>query len=148
MPVKRHLHDKLGSVYAFRSELDEWVRSRHRGLANPLAHAMFEKVTDLGGAEQAAAVSRDGRFLAFLSDRDGRMDVWVTQIGTGQFYNLTRGLVSGLVNPSVRTLGFSPRRRARHVLGSRPQSGGCQRHWCLGGADARRTAETLSRRRG
>jgi Tol biopolymer transport system component len=108
MPVRRHLHDKLGSVYAFRSELDEWVRSRHQGLANPLAHATFEKVTDLGGAEQAAAISRDGRFLAFLSDRDGRMDVWVTQIGTGQFYNLTKGLVPELVNPAVRTIGFSP----------------------------------------
>ena len=36
------------------------------------------------------------------------MDVWVTQVGTGQFYNLTRGRFPELVNPSVRTLGFSP----------------------------------------
>src|ERR1700753_3927506 len=28
MPVHRHLHDRQGSVYAFRPELDEWVRSR------------------------------------------------------------------------------------------------------------------------
>src|SRR5438445_1330964 len=28
MPVHRHLHDKLGSVYASRSELDAWTRSR------------------------------------------------------------------------------------------------------------------------
>src|ERR1700754_2979417 len=28
MPVHRHLHDRMGSVYAFRPELDEWVRSR------------------------------------------------------------------------------------------------------------------------
>src|SRR6186713_2500958 len=28
MPVHRHLHDKIGSVYAFPSELDEWARSR------------------------------------------------------------------------------------------------------------------------
>jgi hypothetical protein len=28
LPVHRHLHDKLGSVYAFRSELDVWSRSR------------------------------------------------------------------------------------------------------------------------
>ena len=28
MPVHRHLHDKLGSVYAFRSELDVWWRGR------------------------------------------------------------------------------------------------------------------------
>jgi len=40
---------------------------------------------------QAAAVSRDGHFVAFLSDRDGQMDVWVTQAGSGEFHNLTRG---------------------------------------------------------
>jgi len=32
----------------------------------------------------------------------------VTQIGTGQFSNLTRGGALEIVNPSVRTLGFSP----------------------------------------
>jgi Tfp pilus assembly protein PilF len=32
MPVHRHLHDKLGSVYAFRSELDTWWRGRGNGL--------------------------------------------------------------------------------------------------------------------
>src|SRR5687767_9775872 len=31
MPVHRHVHDKLGSVYAFRSELDAW-RSRSSNL--------------------------------------------------------------------------------------------------------------------
>jgi Tol biopolymer transport system component len=58
--------------------------------------------------EQAAAVSRDGHFVAFLSDRDGQMDVWVTQAGSGEFHNLTRGSAPELVNPSVRTLGFTP----------------------------------------
>ncbi|HET6199069.1 MAG TPA: hypothetical protein VFD93_01915, partial [Candidatus Acidoferrales bacterium] len=53
-------------------------------------------------------MSRDGHFVAFLSDRDGQMDVWVTQVGSGQFHNLTRGSAPELVNPSVRTLGFSP----------------------------------------
>lgn len=28
MPVHRHVHDKLGSVYAFKSELAEWQRQR------------------------------------------------------------------------------------------------------------------------
>jgi Tol biopolymer transport system component len=36
------------------------------------------------------------------------MDVWLTQVGSGQFHNLTRGSAPELVNPSVRTLGFSP----------------------------------------
>src|SRR3984885_5328856 len=29
MPVHRHLHDRRGSVYASRAELDEWMRSRN-----------------------------------------------------------------------------------------------------------------------
>ncbi len=165
MPVHRHLHDRLGSVYASRAELDEWTRSRNLrtgqengsdvlvtdssaapspatrwssvsnkkpllapaavvvALAigaslwfqrteyfwrNPIADARFQTVTDFDGTEQAATVSRDGHFAAFLSDRDGRMDVWVTQLGSGQFHNLTRGSTKELVNPSVRALGFSP----------------------------------------
>ena len=57
---------------------------------------------------RATAVSRNGYLVAFLSDRDGQMDVWLTQVGSGQFHNLTRGSAPELVNPSVRTLGFSP----------------------------------------
>jgi Tol biopolymer transport system component len=162
MPVHRHVHDKMGSVYAFRADLDAWARTRRPALAaepevepvpgtstqappiparrrrlsvawtaivgvavlatfsiwqlqrrerpldSPLANARFLPLTDFDGIEQSAALSRDGRFAAFLSDRDGQMDVWVTQVGTGQFYNLTRGAVGELVNPSVRALGFSP----------------------------------------
>ena len=29
MPVYRHQHDRMGSVYAFRAELDAWTRSRN-----------------------------------------------------------------------------------------------------------------------
>jgi Tol biopolymer transport system component len=180
MPVHRHLHDKMGSVYAYRSDLDVWTRSRRRvegsapaerlpedgsrpvpssdtshpldgldrgtgeisaptwrrtasvwwivaaglGLAgamaawqvrrhqsaaaNPLANARFVQLTDFDGIEQAAAVSRDGRFVAFQSDRDGQMDVWMTQVGTGEFANLTRGAARDIANPSLRALGFSP----------------------------------------
>src|SRR5436309_14429106 len=73
-----------------------------------VADARYQTITDFEGVEQAAAMSRDGHFVAFLSDRDGQMDVWVTQIGSGQFHNLTRGSAPELVNPSVRTLGISP----------------------------------------
>src|SRR5688572_5086126 len=29
LPVHRHVHDKLGSVYAFRAELEDWRRAGH-----------------------------------------------------------------------------------------------------------------------
>ena len=163
MPVHRHLHDSLGSVYASRAELDEWTRSRKVGTGqesipsvagaaaplqlpeagppgvhwrfiwpvvtaalillvvvslwvrkaevfwrSPIANARVQALTDFGGLQQSAAVSRDGRFVTFLSDRAGQVDVWLTQVGSGEFHNLTHGSVGQLVNPSIRNLGFSP----------------------------------------
>lgn len=160
MPVHRHQHDKLGSVYAFTSELDAWAEGRRpdparpenaepeaevvpaapparpRAMAgilivaiaiaiavaalwwwrrstaplrtNPIASARFDRLTDFDGSEHGAAISRDGRFVAFLSDRDGGVDVWLTQVGSGQFRNLTGGKLRELVNPDIRMLGFTP----------------------------------------
>jgi Tol biopolymer transport system component/predicted Ser/Thr protein kinase len=85
-----------------------WLQKSDYFWRNPIAGAQFQTVTDFEGIEQDAAVSRDGKFAAFLADRDGPMDVWVTQIGSGQFHNLTHGSAPSLVNPSIRTLGFSP----------------------------------------
>jgi Tol biopolymer transport system component len=75
---------------------------------NPLDGAKVTRVTDFEGAEHHAAISRDGKFVAFLSDRDGTWDAWVSQLGTGDAYNLTKGEVRELRNPATRTLGFSP----------------------------------------
>lgn len=85
-----------------------WLKRTEYFWRDPIAAARFQTVTEFEGVEQAAAVSRDGQFVAFLSDRDGQMDVWVTQVGSGRFHNLTHGSQSDLVNPSVRTVGFSP----------------------------------------
>jgi Tol biopolymer transport system component len=85
-----------------------WLQRTEYFWRNPIAAARFETVTDFDATEQAAALSRDGHFVAFLSDRDGQMDVWVTQVGSGEFHNLTRGSTAELVNPEVRTMGFSP----------------------------------------
>ncbi len=85
-----------------------WLHKVEHPFRNPLDGAQYQVVTDWGGAEQAAAISRDGQFIAFLSDRDGHMDVWVTQVGSDQFHNLTHGSAAELVNTSIRTLGFSP----------------------------------------
>ena len=58
---------------------------------NPLENALFTRFTNFEGTERSAAVSPDGRFVAFRSDQDGPLDVWVGQVGTGRFVNLTRG---------------------------------------------------------
>jgi Tol biopolymer transport system component/DNA-binding winged helix-turn-helix (wHTH) protein len=85
-----------------------WLQKTEYFWRNPIADARFQTVTDFEGVEEAASVSRDGHLVAFLSDRDGQMDVWVTQVGSGEFHNLTHGSAPELVNPSIRTLGFSP----------------------------------------
>jgi Tol biopolymer transport system component len=74
---------------------------------DPLANARFTRLTDWEGTEGAAAISPDGKFVAFLADRDGRFGLWVSQVGTGRFVNLTANLGS-LSSPSgpIRRLGF------------------------------------------
>ena len=76
--------------------------------ANPLAHATFSRVTNWRGSEEQAEVSPDGRFVSFLADRDGQIDVWVTQLGTGTFDNLTPD-VPPMLTPGnlLRSHGFS-----------------------------------------
>jgi Tol biopolymer transport system component len=170
MPVHRHLHDKMGSVYASRAELDAWTRGRNLRAVqdavqdnaapvttlphapspptaatplrsrskrksilllvavgsvlaiavsiwfqrtdyfwrNPMEGARFQTITDFDGVARDAALSSDGHFVAFLSDHDGPMDVWVSQVGSREFHNLTHGGATELFNPSLRTLGFSP----------------------------------------
>jgi Tol biopolymer transport system component len=74
----------------------------------PLADARFSKLTDFDGVERSAAISRDGKFAAFLSDRDGTLDAWVSQIGTGEFHNLTHGEAREFLNDEIRNVRFSP----------------------------------------
>ena len=163
MPVHRHLHDKLGSVFAFRSELDAWWKSRQAGLESqaggddrpvqaqetsqraervgafwtrpvlltvlaagllvgalvwlavernvswrsPLANARFTRLSDFGGTEQAAALSGDGRQVAFLAGQDGHLEVWSGEVGSSHYQSLTEGTLPNIVNPSIRVLDFS-----------------------------------------
>ena len=58
---------------------------------NPLAGARFSKIAAFEGAGAQAAISPDGRFVTFTSDRDGQPDAFLGQIDTGQLRNLTQG---------------------------------------------------------
>jgi hypothetical protein len=93
-------------VLAALSGLGVWVwQGRNRVPDNPLANAQFTRFTDFDGAESDASISRDGRFVVFRSDRDGPMDTWVSQVGTGRFVNLTHGSRPSVL---VRNAGLTP----------------------------------------
>ena len=53
MPVHRHLHEKIGSIYASRAELDAWARSRN------LQTAQENGNNAVGDASRVAAINAD-----------------------------------------------------------------------------------------
>jgi Tol biopolymer transport system component len=98
-------------VLALAAGTVAWEASRRvptEVAANPLANATFAWLTDWEGTEEQAAISPDGRFVAFVADKVGEFDLWVSQIGTGHFQNLT---LDGppMVTPGnvLRSLGFN-----------------------------------------
>jgi Tol biopolymer transport system component len=73
-----------------------------------LTNAVFTPLTNWEGAEEGAEISPDGKFVAFLSDNEGEFDIWLTQLGSGFFSNLTRSVPPLAASGSiVRKLGFS-----------------------------------------
>jgi TolB-like protein len=76
LPVHRHLHDKLGSIYAYRNELTEWFTSRQTGnLAMDKQDGQSEKIK--------LAVLRFGNLGADKEDdyfSDGLTEEMITQI--------------------------------------------------------------------
>jgi len=81
MPVHRHVHDRMGSVYAFRAELDDWARSRSLRSASEKAPPSEPSDTadnlNLGPIQEspgsAAAPSRDGAVAG--NERAARVQV-------------------------------------------------------------------------
>ncbi|HET7696335.1 MAG TPA: protein kinase [Vicinamibacterales bacterium] len=75
---------------------------------SPLANATFTQFTNWEGNEEGAEISPNGELVAFLSDREGEFDLWVSQVGTGIFHNLTRDVAPLAASGSiVRKLGFT-----------------------------------------
>ena len=72
---------------------------------NPLVNATFTRLTDYEGTAQDAAISPDGKFVAFLSAQSGHRHVWLQQVGAGKTIDLTPGPED--LNAPLRTLGFS-----------------------------------------
>jgi hypothetical protein len=95
-------------------------------ISNPLAHARFSQLTEFGKAAFDAAISPDGEFVTFVSNRDGPFDVFWTQIGVDGFFNRTKGrqeFALGDVRAPLRQVGFT---------------GGRNEIWLRGGASGER----------
>jgi len=103
---------------AFHQTSDLW--------SDPFAGTKITRLTDFTGTEQAAAMSRDGRFVALLADRDGHLDAWLTEVGSNHYRNLTNGQLHDMSNSALRTVAFSPDGKlvtiwTRNGDGSRPE---------------------------
>jgi Tol biopolymer transport system component len=75
---------------------------------DPFANAQFTRFTDWEGTEGGAEISPDGKFVAFVADKDGEFDIWLSQVGTGDIRNLTKDIPA--LQPSFsafRKIGFS-----------------------------------------
>jgi len=76
-------------------------------IENLLANATFTPVTNWEGSEQDAAISPDGRFIAFMADRDGPFHAFLSQVGAEGFRNLTPGMADQRNAGPTRSVGFS-----------------------------------------
>ena len=76
-------------------------------IENVLVDAKFTPFTNFEGSELDAAISPDGRFVSFVGDRDGPFHVWLKQVGTGAFVDLTPGMGDQRNAGPNRSVGFS-----------------------------------------
>ena len=56
--------------------------------------------------ETNPAISPDGKFVAFISDRSGTFDIWLIQASGGSLANLTQGKIGDVRGP-LRAIGFT-----------------------------------------
>jgi len=75
---------------------------------DPLANSTFSRFTDWAGSEGGAEISPDGKFVAFVADKAGQFDIWLSQVGSGTFRNLTADISPmQSMGPAFRKFGFS-----------------------------------------
>jgi Tol biopolymer transport system component len=69
------------------------IKTGAQAPVDPLARSVMTRLTRDAGLTTAPAVSRDGRLIAYASDRagNGTLDIWVQQIAAGTSIRLTDG---------------------------------------------------------
>ena len=83
------------ALAAIASATSVWLLTRTGGPGplDPLAGTALTRLTRDAGLTTSPAVSRDGRLIAYASDRagNGTLDIWVQQIAAGTSIRLTDG---------------------------------------------------------
>jgi dipeptidyl aminopeptidase/acylaminoacyl peptidase len=111
LPVHRHQHKKLGSVFALRAELDAWWSVQEQQVDRPPLQSVSTRTTLLAGALLGAAGllyfamassdtpavhddsrsrSPQGDAIVYHSDENGNFDIWVAPVRGGRATNLTQ----------------------------------------------------------
>lgn len=85
-----------------------WIVVNRTGsvVGSPLASAQFTRLTNFEGVKSDPAISPDGKFVAFISNRSGPFDIWVIQSNGNGLVNLTQGRIGDARAP-LRAVGFS-----------------------------------------
>ena len=107
--VQKHFHWLPWTVVAFLvAGFGVWIAANRRSptVRDPLSNAQFARLTNFKGDETNPAVSPDGKFVAFLSNRSGTFDIWVIQASGSGLANLTQGR-NGDMRAPLRSIGFS-----------------------------------------
>ena len=136
LPVHRHRHKKLGSVYALRTELHMWweIHEQRVDPPPPRRFSIYRALIGLAllgaagvlyfefqastprpptsarGLEDSSRPSPRGGAIAYHSDESGNFDIWVTPTDGGPATNLTKDHPGSDKNPSWspdgRTIAF------------------------------------------
>jgi TolB-like protein/Tfp pilus assembly protein PilF len=100
MPVHRHLHDRIGSVYAFTSELDAWQQSRNLSLEGEEKEQSPEAPVDTKGSVNARWAQGKPRWLVLAGV--------VALVLLAFTYGLLRRHFWGVAQPKIKSLAVLP----------------------------------------
>jgi len=80
LPVHRHHHDKRGTIYAFRHEIDAWLDQRGGGTASATARGSQPAADGHNPAVASVAAWMEAVFRRFVPTRPGKKGLSGRQI--------------------------------------------------------------------
>jgi serine/threonine protein kinase len=107
-PTRHHAWLAWSLAALLVAVLVAWLVATHlvSNIQNPLSDAQFTRLTNFEGFKINPAISPDGKFVAFISNRSGPFDIWLIQSNGNGLTNLTQGRLGDARAP-LRAVGFS-----------------------------------------